>query len=160
MYANRLRALLAIAVLRDWERDDMIAGFISLATGTQLGGLGSVWIWILFFSTYSRSVKGCWRVTYLSVSYTPKDMGHMHTIPSERSMGHTNESENRQEALSREHVEYLEFGRKVESWKALSTMVLDDLLCFYSGSWRIKYFIIHKFRRLRFSKWMSFENPS
>ena len=84
--------LTALAVLRDWEGDDMIAGSISLATGTQLGGLGSVRIWILFFSTYSRSVIGCWR-TYLSVSYTPKDMGHMHTIPSE-SFGHTNESEN------------------------------------------------------------------
>ena len=91
----------------------MIAGFISLATGTQLGGLGSVRIWILFFSTYSRSVIGCWR-THLSVSYTPKEMGHMHTISSE-SVGHTNESENRQEAMSREHVEALKFGRKVES---------------------------------------------
>jgi hypothetical protein len=27
----------------------MIAGFILLATGTQLGGLGSVRIWIFFF---------------------------------------------------------------------------------------------------------------
>ena len=77
----------------------------------------------------------------------------MHTIPSE-SHGHTNESENCQEALSREHVESLKFWRKVESWKALLTKVLDDLLCFYSGTRRIKYFIIHKFRRLRFSKWM------
>ena len=149
--------MFALAVLRDWERDDMIAGFISLAAGTQLGGLGSVRIWILFFSTYSRSVIGCWR-TYLSVSYTPKYMRHMHTIPSE-SLGHTNESENWQEARSREHVESLKFGRKVESWKALLTKVLDDLLRSYSGTSRIKYLIIHKFRRLRFSKWMSFENP-
>ena len=78
-YANRLRALFAAAVLRDWERDDIIAGSMSLATGTQLEGLGSLRIWTLFFSTYSRSVKGCWR-TYLSVSCSLKDMGHMHTI--------------------------------------------------------------------------------
>ena len=48
MYANRLRAMFAFAVLRDWERDDMIAGFISLATGTQLEGLGSVRFLFLF----------------------------------------------------------------------------------------------------------------
>ena len=136
----------------------MIAGFISFATGAQPGGSGSVRIWILFFSAYSRSVIGCWR-TYLSVRYTPKDMVHMHTIPSE-SIGHTNESENRQEARSREHVESLKSGRKVESSKALLMKVLlDDLLRSYSGTRKIKYFIIHKFRRLRFSKWMSFENP-
>ena len=33
----------------------------------------------------------------------------MHTISSE-SVGHTNESENRQEAMSREHVEALKYG--------------------------------------------------
>ena len=92
MYANRLKAMTAFAILRHWEGDDMIAGSISLATGTQLGGLGSARIWILFFSTYCRSEKGCWR-TYWSVSSTPKDMGHMHTRPIE-SIGHTNESEN------------------------------------------------------------------
>jgi hypothetical protein len=69
----------------------MIAGFILLATGTQLGGLGSVRIWIFFF-TYSRSKIGRWRI-YLSVSGAPKDKGHMHTIPTE-NIGHTNESEN------------------------------------------------------------------
>jgi len=90
MYANGLEAMIAIAVLRDWERDDVIAGIILPATGTQLGGLGSARIWIFFFPTYSRSEIGCWR-TYSSVSYMPKDMGHMHTIPTE-SIGHTNES--------------------------------------------------------------------
>ena len=95
MYANRLTAMTTFAVLRDCERDDIIAGSISLATGTQLGGLGSARIWISFFSTYSRSVIGCWR-TYLSISYTPKHMGHMHTTPTE-SIGHTNESESWQE---------------------------------------------------------------
>jgi hypothetical protein len=69
-------------------------------------------------------------------------MGHMHTIPTE-SIGHTNESENGQKTLSREHVEHLKGSKKLRS--ALDEG-LDNLLRSYTGTQWIKCFLIHKFR--------------